>query len=473
MNDQPYEINKISSFITIKSLNPNRMLAILMLKRFTIENFSSFQKENSLDLTAGRTELNQEHLYSFEKVKILKSAVIYGANASGKSNLFKAIDYAKEIVLNNLDNVDTYKKYFRLDNESFKKPTKFEFEIEIENKFFSYGFSSILSNKDIVEEWLFEIGKNVPELIFERNYNVINIGKLLQKKEIKNRFNIYIEDMKNQSSKLFLSEIANKDLDIPEVKFLNAIYNWFEEKLVILYPDTQYEELLSLRINSHLAKTFKKYLSEFDTGVVDISSIEENFEKSLKNIPDELRRQIIKDVAKDNAIGTLKMPDGQFYTIFKDKKDELKVEKLGLIHSNEVQDVFELKDESDGTKRLFDLIPLISKFSKDYTIIIDEFDRSLHPKLTKKFFELFYKLNDADSKTQLIVTTHESTLLDQELVRRDEVWFVEKDKKSASNLFSLNQFKVRYDSKIEKAYLLGRYGAIPIFKTFDEIDLDN
>lgn len=448
-----------------------------MLKRFTIENFSSFQKENSLDLTAGRIELNQEHVYNFEKVKILKSAVIYGANASGKSNLFKAIDYAKEIVLNNLDNVDIYKKYFRLDTESLKKPTKFEFEIELEGRFFSYGFSSIINKKEIVEEWLYEIGKNSPELIFERNNNEINLGKLLLKKEIKNRFQIYIEDMKNQSSKLFLSEVANKDLDISEVQIINDIYSWFDHKLVVIYPDTQYEELSSLRNNSSLAKTFKKYLGEFDTGVIDISSIKEDFESTLKNIPDELKKQIIKDMSKSiddgNIVGTLKMPDGQFFTIYKDENDEIIVEKLGLIHGTDVKEVFELKDESDGTKRLFDLIPLIGKFSKDYTIIIDEFDRSLHPKLTKKFFELFYKLNDSASKTQLIVTTHESTLLDQELLRRDEVWFVEKDKNGASNIFSLNQFKVRYDSKIEKAYLLGRYGAIPIFKTFDEIDMDN
>ena len=149
---------------------------------------------------------------------------------------------------------------------------------------------------------------------------------------------------------------------------------------------------------------------------------------------------------------------------------EIKVTKLGLIHNQRPNEVFELKDESDGTKRLFDLIPLIGDFSKDFTIIIDEIDRSLHPKLAKKFFELFYKIEN--SKSQLIVTTHESSLLDLDLVRRDEIWFAEKDKNGASKLFSLNQFKVRYDSKVEKAYLLGRYGAIPIFKTFDELELN-
>ena len=162
--------------------------------------------------------------------------------------------------------------------------------------------------------------------------------------------------------------------------------------------------------------------------------------------------------------------DGLFVTIYKDENNELKIQKLGLVHSKDVDDVFELQDESDGTKRLFDLIPLISKFNADYTIIIDEFDRSLHPKLTKAFFELFYK--DNNSKSQLIVTTHESTLLDLTLLRRDEIWFTEKDEDGASKLFTLNQFRERYDKKIEKAYLLGRYGAIPVLQDFDELEMD-
>ena len=146
------------------------------------------------------------------------------------------------------------------------------------------------------------------------------------------------------------------------------------------------------------------------------------------------------------------------------------LDKLGLIHNKDIEEIFELKDESDGTKRLFDLIPLIEKFDGDNTIVIDEFDRSLHPKLTRKFVELFYSIEN--SKSQLVISTHESTLLNLELLRRDEIWFVEKDNAGASNISSLNQFKVRYDSKIEKAYLLGRYGAIPLFKTFDEMNLD-
>ncbi len=447
-----------------------------MLKKFIVENFSSFQVENTLDLTAGQTEVNPNHIVKFNKVKILKSAILYGANASGKSNLMKAIDYASKVILTSLDNVDRYKKYFRLDEKSSLKPTKFEFEIEINNKFFTYGFSSILSNKEIAEEWLYEIGKSTPAKIFERKNNNILLGKSLQK-SYKNKFEIYAEDMKNQSNQLFLSEIANKQLsheDNPEAKTINDIYNWFDKKLIILYPNTKFEGKSLLITDKELSNAFIKYLNEFDTGIKNIKSVEENFETSLKDVPQDIKKHIESKLldTKDEDNRIVLESDNELYIISKEK-DELKVQKLGLLHGLDFQDIFDLKDESDGTRRLFDLIPLINKFPQDFTIIIDEFDRSLHPMLTKQFFELFYNLNIEDSKTQLIITTHESTLLDLNLVRRDEIFFIEKNESGASKLFSLNQFKVRYDSKIEKAYLLGRYGAIPIFKTFDEINSGN
>ena len=437
-----------------------------MLKRFKVENFSSYKDINYLDFTAGKSTSHKNHLVDFNRVKILKSAIIYGANASGKSNLIKAIEYAKDIIQDNLKNIDTQKKYFRLDKISIKKPTQFEFELEIDNRFYSYGFSTILQNKKIQEEWLYEIGNSSGELIFERELNQIKLGKILNKKPIKDRFEIYIDDMKNQSHQLFLSEIANKNLDNKEVEIINNIYNWFDNKLLILYPNTKYGNLSSIGSDDNLSKVFKKYLKTFDTGIIDISSIEEDFEQTFKEFPQEIKIDIEKDLSEDrNEKIILRNSSGLFVTIYRDENSELKIEKLGLIHNKEIDDIFELEDESDGTKRLFDLIPLITKFNDDYTIIIDEFDRSLHPILTKAFFELFYKENT--KKSQLIVTSHESTLLDLDLVRKDEIWFVEKNRGGESKLYPLSRFKVRYDKKIEQAYILGRYGAIPIFKQMD------
>jgi AAA15 family ATPase/GTPase len=392
--------------------------------------------------------------------------VVYGANASGKSNLIKAIDFAKNIIVNDLSGIDTYKKHFRLCENSHEKQSSFEFEIEIDNEFYSYGFSAHLQKKEITEEWLYEIRKSSTKLIFERNGSKINLGTQLLTSEAKSRFEIYSDDMKNQSSQLFLTEIASKELTLHAALIINNVFEWIKNKLVIIYPDDKFNGIRS--INQDLAKTLTKYLTKFDTGVIEIDSIDEDFETGFKHIPAELKSRIENDLLKNNADEIILHGIGsnpQFLTVYKGSGGELKVRKLGLVHGKNIKETFDLKDESDGTRRLLDFIPLISKFSGGFTIIIDEFDRSLHPKLTREFFKLFYDVNAMNS--QLIVTTHESTLLDLNLLRRDEIWFVEKGPCDSSTLFSLNKFNERYDTKVEKAYLLGRYGAIPIFNDLD------
>lgn len=445
-----------------------------MLKRFTVENFSSFKNENIFDLTAGRTELNPSHIVDFKNTKVLKSAIVYGANASGKSNLIKAIDYAKNIITMGIDRLDTYKKYFRLDNESKAQPSSFEFEIEINGFFYSFGFSISIENRTIIEEWLYDIGKSSPEMIFERKNNEIILGKSLQSSTTKTRFNIYIDDMKKQKNKLFLSEVSNKKLDLKDATVFNEIFDWFDTKLLILYPNSKFGGIGTINDDNNLLQIYKTHLCQFDTGIVDFKSIEDDFDNVFKEFPSHIKETILSQMTKEknpNSKAILNI-NGDLLTIFRDEKNDLKVCKLGILHnsSNNGSEVFELKDESDGTKRLFDLIPLIAKFPDNFTILIDEVDRSLHPKLTKDFFKLFYELNQG--KTQLIVSTHESTLLDLNLVRRDEIWFIEKNQEGASSLYSLNQFKTRYDTKIDKAYLLGRYGAIPIFKSLQDIHND-
>ena len=124
--------------------------------------------------------------------------------------------------------------------------------------------------------------------------------------------------------------------------------------------------------------------------------------------------------------------------------------------------MFEYIDESDGTKRLFDLIPLFYEKKRSKIIVIDEIDRSLHTNLTRRFLELFYELTE-NYDYQIIATTHDSNLLDLDLLRQDEIWFVERQEDHSSKIFSLNKFKERYDKKIDREYLLGRYGAVPVF----------
>lgn len=442
-----------------------------MLKKFKLTNFSSFRDKQTLEMTAGGTRVLNDHVVDFGNVRLLKTGVVYGANASGKSNLIKAIDFAKKIIVNGLDNVDTYKKHFRLEKSKLDSPTIFEFEIETDKKFYSYSFSAILKSGKITEEWLYEIGNGKPKKIYERDEEKISLGSELTSKDSLGRFEIYADDMKNQKSQLFLTEIAEKDLEIAGSIDINKVFNWFSKKLDIVYPEDKYFGFTG--VNKNLTKELTKYLSKFDTGVKEISTIEEDFEDALKNYPDGLKARIIKDFSDEDmseaAIHSTGS-DGELLTLFKNDEGEIKVRKLAFIHGEDQKEAFELKEESDGTRRLLDFIPLLSKFSQDHTVLVDEFDRSLHPKLTREFFELFHSMKD--SKSQLIVSTHESTLMDLELLRRDEIWFVEKSRDGSSKLFSLNRFNERYDKKVEKAYLLGRYGAVPVFKSFKNISWD-
>ena len=136
-----------------------------------------------------------------------------------------------------------------------------------------------------------------------------------------------------------------------------------------------------------------------------------------------------------------------------------------LDHGNK-NDLFEYSDESDGTQRLFDLIPIYLAQKQNRVIMIDEIDRSLHTNLTRKFLEMFFAVAK-DNESQLIATTHDSNLLDLDLLRQDEIWFVERKPDHSSYIYSLNKFKERFDKKIEKDYLIGRYGAIPVFENSD------
>jgi AAA15 family ATPase/GTPase len=157
--------------------------------------------------------------------------------------------------------------------------------------------------------------------------------------------------------------------------------------------------------------------------------------------------------------------DTNFFNIEINGTDEPKVTTIKLRHGKSFFD-FAFDDESDGTRRLFDLMDMLLMTSDDTVFIIDELERSLHPKLTERFLQLFNEIHK-DRKVQLIFTTHEAAIMDQELFRRDEIWFVERSENNASSVYSLDRFKERYDKVLSKAYLEGRYGAIPVFKSFE------
>jgi AAA15 family ATPase/GTPase len=209
-------------------------------------------------------------------------------------------------------------------------------------------------------------------------------------------------------------------------------------------------------------------ISTFDTGVsnVRIEEIElSDLSKMLpKSILDDVMERIKKSLIEKEkrAFRMSGRSDKVFFNIESNGNGEPKVTTIKLKHGKSIFD-FDFEDESDGTRRIFDLMDMLLMKDNDIVYVVDELERSLHPKLTEHFLKLFSERHK-DQKIQLIFTTHEAAIMDQELFRRDEIWFIERQADHSSKLYSLNQFRERFDKKVEKEYLLGRYGAIPIFR---------
>ena len=279
----------------------------------------------------------------------------------------------------------------------------------------------------------------------------------------------------NMGNVLFLNEISRKNLKEKDFEIFNDIFEWLSKKLIVIYPDTTSRYLKIFDHNDEL--DILKLLEYFDTGITDFvnesSSVEElnrymedddynhfiNFVKNSTFLTEKIKKERIE------VKGILRSKRHLFQMKF--DGTEWSIKKLLFKHGANSNLLFEFGDESDGTQRLIDLLGIIYDDTNDRTILIDELDRSLHPQMTKKFIETFFKLKKTHSN-QLIITTHESSLLDLQLLRRDEIWFVERDKNYSSKLYSLENFKVRFDKKkIDKDYLEGQYGAVPVFKDFD------
>ena len=441
-----------------------------MLITFRFDNFMSFNAESELSLLAGQTRSFPEQVVKGKTrndADILKASILYGANASGKSNIIKALDFAKETITQGLKNRATLNKWFRLDTANSLKPSRFEFEFKQNSKVYAYGFEVILATKTFVSEWLFEIGKTTEKAIFERKIDAqgesIFEGGFKPKGEAGTRYGLFQKDvLKNQ---LFLYEINDrKTANLKGFEAFHEAFHWFKEKLMIIYPNSTFTDLDLVGKNPMTQKTFSFFLNFFKTGIDAIEPIELDFEEATSKFSDELKSQILNDLAESETNGLQIKVGNQRFFFFKNENGSIKTHRLMTKHRSKdgKSDIlFEVSDESDGTQRVFDLLPaLIQATQKDIVLVIDELDRSMHPELTQKLLDVFFK-NTAHNESQIILTTHESNLLDLDFLRRDEVWFVEKNNFGESKIYSLEEYTPRHDKEIRKAYLLGRFGAIP------------
>lgn len=450
-----------------------------MLIRFSVENFKSFNDRQELVMIpAKKLKTNKEHVIALNKVSVLRNATIYGANASGKTNIIDAIRFAKHVITKKIP-MEASKMYCRVFSENQEKESKFEFEIYKNGKFYAFGFSLLMSDQIIKSEWLYELlpGKNTQTMLFERetDTNRLELGENLMLDEIDTmRFKTYKLDFEDNNTGLFIREMnRNKKMNKEsKLTFFRDVFEWFDEDLVTIFPDQPITDFEYFYGDGGSDK-INEIIELFDTGISKVK-IEEISVADLKNkIPTKIADDILqsfKSKLEDSADNMKAMmslrTNTAFYNIKGAKGEEPVITTIMLEHGNAFSD-FEFSEESDGTRRLFDLLDILISNEKNKIYVIDELERSLHPKLTYKFLELFFE-HLKENNTQLIFTTHESTIMDQELLRRDEIWFVERNKDNVSHLYSLDRFKERYDKKLSKAYLEGRYGAVPVLKNFSD-----
>ena len=437
-----------------------------MLVEFSVENYRSIQERQTLSMVASEDlevgafretpllENNSFPMPTGEELRLLASAAIYGPNASGKSNLVRAMQSLKRVVMDSATKVQAgerlpYIQPFLLDAEWSKKPTCFEVIFIDEEIRYEYQVS--LDQRRVYEEQLIAHVKGRSQTWFSRQYNPEN-PELQQDdgyewsfpklKGQKKRIQKFV-----RSNSLFLSHAAQNNH--PQ---LTKVFDWFFNN--INFIDTDFSSPYTAercRREPKFREAVVKLIIEADIGISDIKV-------DAKPVPAEMRTFFFDTLREFSS--EIQRPD-----IIEDfEKDDLKVIQVVTVHksSNSEEPVFfNIDDESEGTQRLFEMAgPWLDVLQEGEVLIVDELDRSMHPILARSLVKMFNDPEINKKNAQLIFTTHDTTLLDPEIFHREQVWFTEKDR-NMTNLYSLLEFQSREDESLQRGYLLGRYGAIP------------
>ena len=407
-----------------------------MLIRFSFKNFKSFKNENCLDMEATSLKEHEYNVAKTENGEYLKVSAIYGANASGKTNVLQAFDYMKKRILVS----DDSKKNSPIDEENIysfminNDPIALEVEILAKNnKIYKYGFEVLKDT--IISEWLFEKRVNKFYAIFERENN--NVSMKPNK----------ISDLVNIDERTLFLNIYSK-IDRNNEDFSN-VYDWFVNSMYLDLGNPNFERFINNRVSLKILsdENYKKELLKF------IKTIDSGIE-GIKTTPDSLEA-----VKSNNGIIDIEV-------LHRGENGELKALPFYL--------------ESNGTRKMFHLFDFFMDALKNGMVLfIDELDAKLHPLLTRYIINLFHNSQTNIGNGQLIYSTHDTVNLNKETFRRDEIWFAEKDKDGISEIYALSDYileddknagkKVRNDATYNKDYLTGRYGAIPVLEEFDII----
>lgn len=409
-----------------------------MLIRFSFKNFKSFKDENVLDMEATSLKEHEYNLVKTDQVNLLKVAAIYGANASGKTNVLQAFDYMKKRILVS----DDSKKNSPIDEDNVysyminNEPISLEVEILAKNnKIYKYGFDVLKDS--IISEWLYIKKINKFYSIFEREKNNVTM-----------KSNNKISGLANIDERtLFLNIYSKIDKDNED---FNNVYDWFVNANYLDLGNPRFEDFINTRISLKILsdekykKELLRFIKTFDSGI-----------EGIKTTPNSL-----EEVQNNNRVVKVEL-------IHRGENNELKALPLEL--------------ESNGTRKMFHLFDFfMDALRNGMVLFIDELDAKLHPLLTRYIINLFHNSETNIGNGQLIYSTHDTVNLNKDTFRRDEIWFTEKNRDGVSEMYALSDYilddedgnnksskKVRNDATYNKDYLTGRYGAIPVLEEFE------
>ena len=422
-----------------------------MIVSFSVENWMSFRDKATLSMVASRERQHGERLARLDKyqMRLLPAAAVYGGNASGKTNLFKALAFAKtQVVTGTQPGKPIAVRPFLLDEEHSKQPTRFEFELLIDDVI--YAFSFAVTRANVIDERLVRVGGTGERTLYDRRSGNIEFDRSLKDDA---QF-LSFAFRGTRSNQLFLTNSVSQN-----VQQFQPIYAWFDSVLQIVEPD---ERSLFYSENHRLSVAMNDKLRDYDTGISRIDSVEVPFEHVQVLEPARTR---IRELTDDEVAYAEDTSDNPLLVTRKDG-DIIVMKRVAIHHmADGAEAPFDVSDESDGSKRLINLLPVFLDPGVDdaeRVYIVDELDRSLHTLLSRRLLEDYLATRSARTRTQLLVTTHDVLLMDQRWLRRDEMWVTERDYAGSSRLLSFSEYRdVRYDKDIRKSYLQGRLGGIP------------
>lgn len=447
-----------------------------MLVRFIVKNLFSFKDFTEFNMLPGKFSRLSHHVFKAGSIDLLKLNVLYGANGAGKSNLIHALAILKDFLIHGKMPIELITETFKFDKESNIKDVYLGIEFIKNDIPYYYGLT--INQGIIVEEELQISGLNKKEdkTLFSRTDKVgeksieLTFSKEVQEDAEAAIFPTFLKNEILERNKPVLFYMKNRQNKVFD-PFKSAL-EWFDKGLQLILPHSRPGGMaLGLETNKSLHAFAIDIMKSFNTGIQDIHidtiPIDEFFGENNK---DEAERTIAYLRANSGKVKVIRNRLEEVVFVLEHNKPVAK--RILFSHGEDNGNMrFQFSEESDGTRRLMEYLPaLFGAVNKCKTYIVDEIERSIHPLLIKELIKKFS--HDTETKGQLIFSTHESNLLDQDIFRTDEIWFAEKNKEGATELYALSEFKEHHTIDIRKGYLNGRYGGIPFLGNLKDLNWD-